>query len=680
MVSITILFFSLIQRRPAINDRNKKEKGSTMATEDEVDPFACFGGDEDDDDDASDSQSLNAHLFNNGNVSVIPSSAMDAANREKARQLMEIYASKKAAVAHDTQSHIVNNNDSASSSNEFRFISSHRDQKERTSALPWPQHPPLYLGPMSLSSSLAEGGGRGYVALRDLPPGTCVLIEEPFVEGWSEGQMGKELGLESIRHLLRLDGGRGKRAGEVVGALEELHPRREKVEKVFAALSGTCADDGNGDLDAIDPLDQIQIVDMMKDMDNDAKHSKEVQSLLAIAKEETITNSDGSPLNSRDINRLLLALRYNGFESGIYLHFSMFNHDEDPNCIKFRPPPEEWSETKKNNSDDIARKLPRYSEARTTRYVRKGEALTLHYLENPREVSHATRRKILWDQHRFDIGVENAYRKFLHLSDDVTFNGISDDDVGETKDYDYDNDTHRRRAIYASEVVNGKFPDSSLEEHKAKGTINNIANNNGSVQDEEEDVTVTSNIEKSLDDLEEMLQELQHIFQNTKGTLKQALPSSGAFERAAALELTFGELVTASRSSLGNDHHILLSRCRRMHLDSIELVLSKCSDFLTEKQSVELMARFLPTVQMLLESQKRRLGSHHTHVATTYHDFSMGIQSLLSHSSRRLLSLKLEGMGSLEECSRMEFHCRREKERIERLYPRDVEEILETVK
>jgi len=327
--------------------------------------------------------------------------------------------------------------------------------------------------------------------------------------------------------------------------------------------------------------------------------------------------------------------------------------------------------------------LPHYSEARTTRYVRKGEALTLHYLENPREVSHATRRKILWDQHRFDIGVENAYRKFLHLPDDVTFNGISDDDVGGTKDYDYDDQTNRRRAIYASELVNGEFPDSSLEEHKAMGTINNTTNsNNGNSkdQDEEEDVTVTSNIEKSLDDLEEMLQELQHIFQNTKGALNQALPYSGAFERAAALELTFGELVTASRSSLGNDHHILLSRCRRMHLDSIELVLSKCSDFLTEKQSVELMARFLPTVQMLLESQKRRLGSHHTHVAATYHDFSMGIQSLLSHSSRRLLSLKLEGMGSLEECSMMELYCRREKERIERLYPRDVEEILEMVK
>ncbi|KAL7463874.1 hypothetical protein ACHAXS_004224 [Conticribra weissflogii] len=535
---------------------------------------------------------------------------------------------------------------------------------------------------MSLSSTLAEGGGRGYVALRDLPPGTCVLIEEPYVDGWSKGQMGKELGLESIWHLLRLGGGIGKRAVDVLGALEELHPRREKVEKVFAALDKLGATDGNGyvdgDVDGIDPLDRIQIVDMMKDMDGDVKHVNEVQSLLTRAKEENITNSDGSPLNSRDFNRILLALRYNGFESGIYLHFSMFNHDEDPNCIKFRPSPEDGIEIEASNGDGDARKLPHYSEARTTRFVRKGEALTLHYLENPREVSHATRRKILWDQHRFDIGVEDAYRKFLHLSDDIDFYGFRNDDVGGTNGYDYDDDTNRRKAIYTSELVNGEFPDSSLD-----GTANNATNGNNNKsneQCEDDNTPVTYNIENSLDDLEEMLQELQHIFQNTKGPPNPTLPSSGAFERAAALELTLGELVTASRSSLGNDHHILLSRCQRMHLDSIELMLSKCSDFLTEKQRVELMARFLPTVQLLLESQKRRLGSHHTLVASTYHDFSMVMQSLLSHSPRRLLSLKLEGMGSLEECSRMEFNCRREKKRIEGLYPRDVEEILDMVK
>lgn len=101
----------------------------------------------------------------------------------------------------------------------------------------------------------------------------------------------------------------------------------------------------------------------------------------------------------------MLTLRYNGFDSGLYLRFdfAMFNHDEDPNCVKFRPTPEMESTSSERY----------YSEAQTTRTVKKGEALTLHYLENPREVSHATRRKILWDQHRFDIGDEYEYRRFL---------------------------------------------------------------------------------------------------------------------------------------------------------------------------------------------------------------------------------------------------------------------------
>ncbi len=63
------------------------------------------------------------------------------------------------------------------------FRSSYDDQRSRTSSLPWPLRPPLYLGPMALCDELPdEGGGRGYVATEDLPPGTCVLIEEPIVE------------------------------------------------------------------------------------------------------------------------------------------------------------------------------------------------------------------------------------------------------------------------------------------------------------------------------------------------------------------------------------------------------------------------------------------------------------------------------------------------------------------
>jgi hypothetical protein len=358
---------------------------------------------------------------------------------------------------------------------------------------------------------------------------------------------------------------------------------------------------------------------MMSSLEKDASYLEQQQSLVLLAKECGIINPDGSSLTTMDINRLLLTLRYNGFESGLYLHFSMFNHDEDPNCIKYRP--EEESE----------QKVPyNFSEARATRFVKKGEALTLHYLENPREVSHATRRKIIWDQHRFDIGDEDVFLKYVHSP----------------------------RNIYESELVGGKFPASTREE-----TTNDT------------EAPATVNIEKSLDDLEDIFLEIQQTFKsNLLGDDK-----SSYFDRAAALELTLGELIIASNSALDNDNHILLSRCRRMHLDVIELLLSNCSENLTNKQSVEMMARFLQSVQPLLEQQRKRCGNDHPDAARTYHDFAMGIQSLLSHSPKRLLALKLPEMLTLEQCSKMEHLCRSEKNRIEGLYPRDVAEIVSKV-
>jgi hypothetical protein len=122
---------------------------------------------------------------------------------------------------------------------------------------------------------------------------------------------------------------------------------------------------------------------MMSSLEKDASYLEQQQSLVLLAKECGIINPDGSSLTTMEINRLLLTLRYNGFESGLYLHFSMFNHDEDPNWKKYRP--EEESE----------QKVPyNFSEARATRFVKKGEALTLHYL---------------WDQHRFDIGTKMCF-------------------------------------------------------------------------------------------------------------------------------------------------------------------------------------------------------------------------------------------------------------------------------
>ena len=546
------------------------------------DPFACFG--DEDDSDVSSDEIVAAGDGNSGNDRGVAQKLINLSNNNMNRQL-DIESKNSTPV------------------NMFR--SSYQDQKQRTAHLPWPDCPPLYLGPMHLDKSLSEGGGRGYVASHDLPPGTCVLIEEPLVDGWSDEQMGKRLGLESIRYLLQL-----KNAQIIVDSLLELHPKKEKVENVFQSL---------GTNQPVESLDRIQIVDMMATLEKDASFREEQRSLVFLAKEHNICNPDGTFLTARDINRLLLTLRYNGFESGLYLHFSMFNHNEDPNCIKFRPG-EESSQTMRCN----------YSEARTTRAVKKGEALTLHYLENPREVSHATRRRIIWDQHQFDIGAENTFRAYMNSP----------------------------RNIYESELVGGKFPNSSTQESTS-----------------DEDPPITTNIEKSLDDLEDMFLEIQQAFKSElSGDDK-----SSYFDRAAALELTLGELIIASKSALDNNNHILLARCRRMHLDVIELLLSNCSDILTHKQSLELMARFLQSVQPLLETLRKRCGNDHPDVARASLDFAMGIQTLLSQSPKRLLSLKLPEMTSVEQCSKMEHYYRSEKTRIEQMYPRDVANIIAMV-
>lgn len=68
-----------------------------------------------------------------------------------------------------------------------------------------------------------------------------------------------------------------------------------------------------------------------------------------------------------DLLRYYFTLTCNGFDSGVYGHLSIFNHSELPNCIKFSP------------TDGVP-----YSEVRTVKHVKKGDHLTISYM-NPRE-------------------------------------------------------------------------------------------------------------------------------------------------------------------------------------------------------------------------------------------------------------------------------------------------------
>ena len=450
----------------------------------------------------------------------------------------------------------------------------------------WPGRPPLYLGPMAAVNETEIGGGRGYIATRDLPPGTLLLVEKPIFH-WPEEQIGRELGLVSILHIARHPDVR-----QITHDMERLHPTLEAVASYLGTTTSTIDDDA----------DVEQIGNMIKAMAT--KHEADdalIEEILDVYRQKNILRSDGRELTKEDVFRMILALRYNGFGTGVYLHFAIFNHAENPNCIKFAP-------------EDQARPM---SEIRTTKAVKRGEPLSLSYLD-PREVSHATRRQHLYDQHRFDIG---------ERIDDLS--------------------------LLPFEFVAGELPKSS--------------------KDQRADDT-TSRIEKVISEFEEQLGEIRTAFSVGGYTAEQV-------ERAKAMEVATVELISAAKQQLGNASHLLMIRCYRLHLDAAESVLSAAAIGhvnLSTTQRNELLCRFVENARNLLVLQLRYLGDSHVDLGRTYQDLAQGINALLSHAPKNLLALNLEGMSNFAACSKEEARCEREYNRIRNLYPRNTLELIES--
>ena len=147
---------------------------------------------------------------------------------------------------------------------------------------------------------------------------------------------------------------------KIVQWIEEFHPSKRAV------------DDESSD------ENDVQISKMIKDLKS-LYSEAEVSDLVQLAESRKIVNSNQLPLIARDIFRILLAIRYNGLESGIYLYGAMLNHSCHPNCAKLLP---QGNQT--------------YSEVVTTREVRAGESLTISYV--PYIMSHASRRRYLYNQ------------------------------------------------------------------------------------------------------------------------------------------------------------------------------------------------------------------------------------------------------------------------------------------
>ena len=302
------------------------------------DPFNVFGNEDSDEDEIDTHNANEARNTEKARELVVQANRQDANDRSKANASPLTTSSADNPTIHD--------------------ISSLPPMK-----LPWKE--PLYSGSIRLVSSLPVGGGRGYIAVQDLPPGRLVLLEQPIL-AWPEGDT-SSIDLERIQVVLMDD-----KANDVVLAMESFHPTRLLVNETV----------GRGVMSS----NPSQIEEMIQHYRKAIKEDDlRLKTILKLAAAKEVTNSDGSAITELDVLRMLVALRYNSLETGVYPHVAMLNHADFPNCVKFRP-------TERRD----------YSEVRTVRQVRCGESFTISYL--PRYKCHSSRRQHLWEQHRFDSG------------------------------------------------------------------------------------------------------------------------------------------------------------------------------------------------------------------------------------------------------------------------------------
>jgi hypothetical protein len=384
--------------------------------------------------------------------------------------------------------------------------------RARPTTLPW--RAPLYLAPsvQLVSEMESVGGGRGYVLAPDspdaaMPAGTLVLIEAPLIE-WPEEQIGHELGLVSVRHILRT-------VDETsLHELEHLHPTKQAVDQSLAGSADGNNDNAHSGSSFETQVVQTQVVQMMDRVREDHKNDPQLQEIVHLASRRGLSNSDGSPIIDTDCFRLLLALRYNGLQSGVYLHVAMLNHADQPNCVKFMP------------SAD-SRGQARFSEVRTTRPVLPGEALTIHYLPSIR--SHATRRHDLWEQHRFDIG-----------------------------------ESGQSTSLRAGEMVHGRFPPSSVTRRNSEAVTSRVE-------------SATDDLRQLYGEASSFLSSRSPLPSSAQINQASSNEDS-MIEQIRALELSFHGLVASAQEKLGNPRHILLLPALELHLDCASLVLQHDSD------------------------------------------------------------------------------------------------------
>lgn len=551
----------------------------------------------------------------------------------------------------------------------------------------WP--PPLYVGPIAIVTAKL-GGGRACRARHNLLPGTLLLVEAPALawtltdrttmtvdpHDWcdsssisSSPQLIILTILERICHHPQ-----GK---EWLHAMEYLHPTREAVRNVMVHAQFGPSSLQNPPQPIMEEEANVheataQIKDMLcTQIPCEYHHYLLYQRLVEFMTTDSsqssssvsdtpkpFYNSDGTPLSSMDVDRLILVLRYNALQSGLFFYSAMWNHGEPPNCVKFQPRVDPITTA----TTTITKT---YSEIRTTRFVPAGEELTISYL--PNLLSYSTRRRILWMQHRFDIGPGPIVDTILW---DMEWVGHPDRCIPVSNQ-------HWKITNTATNMIATTSANTSQTHHDQKCTNGRNKEDDGEEEEDDDDddddgyhdfCKIVERIENTVTELDDARQELLSV--------APKLWTEHHMAQAQALELTTLELCLQAMEQLQNPHHLLLIPCRVLHVECCDLVLSKDTS-LSINQQVQLMGRLVVSTHSLVKLQTLCHGPDHFDLARSYQDLSQSIAYLLGQKPRHLIEMGLEGLTTVQSWSVLENNARRQHERIKALYPYDVKTHIE---
>jgi len=435
-----------------------------------------------------------------------------------------------------------------------------------------------------------------------------------------------------------------------------------------------------------------------------------------------------------DAIRMLLVLRLNAFQTGAYLYMSMFNHSCQPNCTKFTPSADTFQNDHGTSSTIPSRHnnqyndhhhyqtspphLSCYSQIWTTQWITKGQELTLFYL-HPRELAHATRRLRFWEQHLLDIDTE-----------DITTSSSTTTSMH----------NNLMEMVHGSIPSSILPPVSTMLAHEQKQRKDNYmtkkTNTNGScivtstieetLADWEVQYLQIDNEINSLPSLTTKNDEL-HLYQSA---LKELEKSAMEFCHKAGIQLHNPYHILMIRCyRLHTDcailylNHILRPLLLQQHsateataVGTTSLVpeISEethnstakhyiprpISSKVTEREVSNVGCRCILNLYNLLYLQVQLLGEHHCDIGRTYYDLWNEIGHVLSSrgnitklnqliaeidtyptstNSTERRTTKITNpkvIRTFTQWSKEEDRCRREYERIRKLYPNDIEPII----